>query len=226
MFSKTSLLAFTLAEVLITLGIIGVVAAITMPVLIENHKKKEVIVKLQKALSTLNQAYRLSYAENGDIDYEEIQQIGVKQYFDKYWVPYINISEICTSYEMCGYNSIQPFTFLKGTPGYLTLVVTNSRLTFYTGDGFLYIIMVASNNGDVTSADNRIFVDINGSKRPNQFGKDLFTFVKVPEKGIMPYGYDKTLTEINNDCSKGKDGNYCAAKIIRDSWQIKDDYPF
>ncbi|MFQ8625261.1 MAG: type II secretion system protein [Candidatus Gastranaerophilaceae bacterium] len=40
--------AFTLAEVLITLGIIGVVAAMTMPVLIQNHKEKETVAKLKK----------------------------------------------------------------------------------------------------------------------------------------------------------------------------------
>ena len=48
MFDKNRRAAFTLAEVLITLGIIGVVAALTIPTLIANYKKKQAISKLQK----------------------------------------------------------------------------------------------------------------------------------------------------------------------------------
>lgn len=47
---------FTLAEVLVTLGIIGVVAAMTMPTLIANHQKKQVGVKLSKFYSIMSQA--------------------------------------------------------------------------------------------------------------------------------------------------------------------------
>ena len=52
---------FTLAEILITLGIIGVVAAMTIPTLITNYQKKASVTKLQKAISILNQAYKLSF---------------------------------------------------------------------------------------------------------------------------------------------------------------------
>ena len=49
--------AFTLAEVLITLGIIGVVAALTLPTLIQNHQKQVYVTQLKKAYSTINNAY-------------------------------------------------------------------------------------------------------------------------------------------------------------------------
>ena len=58
--------AFTLAEVLITLGIIGIVAAMTLPTLIANYQKKVVETRLIAFYSKINQAYRMSYAENGD----------------------------------------------------------------------------------------------------------------------------------------------------------------
>lgn len=41
---------FTLAEVLITLGIIGVVASMTMPVLVGNYKKKSSCISTEKSL--------------------------------------------------------------------------------------------------------------------------------------------------------------------------------
>ena len=49
---------FTLAEVLITLGIIGVVAALTIPTLIQNYKKREVETSLEKIYTTVNQAIK------------------------------------------------------------------------------------------------------------------------------------------------------------------------
>ena len=58
--------AFTLAEVLITLGIIGVVAALTMPSLIAHHRKVATASKLKKFYSTMEQAIRFGEAEYGD----------------------------------------------------------------------------------------------------------------------------------------------------------------
>ena len=57
---------FTLAEVLITLGIIGIVATLTIPSLINNYQKKQTVTKLQKAISVLNQAYKLAYDDVGE----------------------------------------------------------------------------------------------------------------------------------------------------------------
>ena len=56
-------IGFTLAEVLITLGIIGIVAAMTIPTLIAEQQKKQTVAKLQRALGIMNQAYRLAYDE-------------------------------------------------------------------------------------------------------------------------------------------------------------------
>ena len=58
--------AFTLAEVLITLGIIGVVAAMTLPTLIQNYRKHEVETRLAKVYSVVNQAIKLSTVEYGE----------------------------------------------------------------------------------------------------------------------------------------------------------------
>lgn len=60
--------AFTLAEVLITLGIIGVVAALTIPSLIQKHREQVAVAKVKKAYSTISQAYLMAIAENGTVD--------------------------------------------------------------------------------------------------------------------------------------------------------------
>lgn len=100
--------AFTLAEVLITLGVIGVVAAITIPGLITSYNKKITETRLAKFYSVFNQAIRLSVAENGDVDtwddywsasgntYQDGQtqdnETGVEGAFELYLKPYIQIA--------------------------------------------------------------------------------------------------------------------------------------
>ena len=61
---------FTLAEVLITLGVIGVVAALTIPQLVGTYKRKVVEARLSKFYSVMNQAIARSIEEHGDIPFE------------------------------------------------------------------------------------------------------------------------------------------------------------
>ena len=93
--------AFTLAEVLITLGVIGVVASMTIPTLIQEHKKSTVATKLKKASSTLMQAYNMSIAEYGDSALESNREgfeannpDSALEMFNKYYVPYIKILKV------------------------------------------------------------------------------------------------------------------------------------
>ena len=64
---KVKYYAFTLAEVLITLGVIGVVAALTLPAVIANHKRLESVSRLKKAYTTISQALTRAQVDNGDI---------------------------------------------------------------------------------------------------------------------------------------------------------------
>ena len=61
--------AFTLAEVLITLGVIGVVAAVTLPVLVQKYNNHIVETRLKKVYTVMNQAILMSEAKNGSREY-------------------------------------------------------------------------------------------------------------------------------------------------------------
>ena len=83
--------AFTLAEVLITLGIIGIVAALTLPTVIQNYQKQATVTKLKKAYSMLGQVAQKSIADNGAIDFVEgdlLDEGAVKKFFNTYWLSY------------------------------------------------------------------------------------------------------------------------------------------
>lgn len=60
--------AFTLAEVLITLGIIGVVAAMTIPTLLAKYQEKQTVTKLKQTYSILSQAIRSVQEDVGTPD--------------------------------------------------------------------------------------------------------------------------------------------------------------
>lgn len=61
--------AFTLAEVLITLAIIGIVAAVTIPSLTQKYEEKQYLIKLKKTYTVLNQAFLFAKGEYGELDY-------------------------------------------------------------------------------------------------------------------------------------------------------------
>lgn len=66
--------AFTLAEVLITLGIIGVVAAMTIPVLMNYYQEQALLTQFNKAYSTISQAYVSAAQDNLTADHWTDQQ--------------------------------------------------------------------------------------------------------------------------------------------------------
>lgn len=221
---------FTLAEVLITLGIIGIVAAMTIPTLITNYQKHITVTKLQKAISVLNQAYKLSYDDVGEPSASEAFAMGAEDYFKKYWAPYIKSAIICTTPQMCGYKTNTPWKLANGNQGTTIAINPTFRTTFYTSDGFLYVIFTGGGSSESETGVERrwVYVDINGGEGPNIYGRDLFELTRIEKDGggINLYGYDKTDAQINAICSKNSSGEYCAEKIRRAGWKIEKDYPW
>ncbi len=217
--------AFTLAEVLVTLGIIGVVAALTMPALIGNYKKQQSIEQVKKVYSVLSQAFNHAVAEYGDSsEWDTVTPANAYSYFDTYWKPYIQAPDRCYSYKECGYEVLNPFFKTnKGKDGYVVNIEGGSRVMFHMNDGTFVMIITSSGYG---ADDRRILVDLNGPKLPNRFGNDVFFFLRVNGKGIVPYGYNQTEAAVNSDCSSRGNGYMCAAKLMQAGWKMENDYPF
>lgn len=223
--------AFTLAEVLITLGIIGVVAAITLPTLISKADRDAKIANVKKAHSVLNQAIKLSTIDNEDYETWD-SSLSIKDYVKLYFAPYMNIAVFCETYSTCNYKSFDPWKKNDGTVGY-TWITFNGRYPFITNDGILYSII---NNGESDGSDgaydtsyfgkNGIIVDVNASSPPNRFGNDVFMFIRLQSGAVVPFGYGLSDEEINADCkTKGK-GLYCAEKLRCNGWRYSSDYPW
>lgn len=234
---------FTLAEVLITLGIIGVVAAMTMPTLIANYQKKQTIVQLKKAYSVLNQAYQNSILDNGDVETWDWENISNADNFgQRYILPYLKGAT------KIKYSKIQ-WKSLDGTYDY-SGSGENKSPSYVLPDGMSFrFVGLNFVNNPVNRAKThlKINIDINGNKLPNQYGRDVFVFSIFPfasqSKGKVVPGTndqcgggnihnqssrDKLLTSGCATCKKDHTGyGYgCAAVIIKDGWEIKDDYPW
>ena len=229
--STPSKAAFTLAEVLITLGIIGVVAAMTLPVIVGEYQKQVTVVHLKKFYTTINQALRRSEVDNGEYKYWQIgYDIGASAYFDKYWKPYLRGVTICKTYLECNYTSNQPFSDINGTKAGAVLISETSRTTIKLPDGTV-VINFTSMGGTADEEGNLVddhisgalYVDINGGKGPNRYGKDVFVYIRNESGIINPYLIN--LKDISTRCNR-QTGDGCAAKIMKDGWRIADDYPW
>ncbi len=195
----------------------------TIPNLITTHQKKVTVTKLQKAISVLNQAYKLSYEEVGEP--VDAFNLGSEAYFNTYWAPFIKTAVLCDTNKKCEFpgNVKHP----KGTSQGFNFG-SDIMVAFVTQDGLMYAILTGSTSAEgEKSASSIIAVDVNGGKGPNQFGKDFFYLTRTEDgKGVQPLGFNKVYTTVADSCSYNGNGWYCADYIRRSGWQIDDKYPW
>ena len=218
--------AFTLAEVLITLGIIGVVAAMTMPTLITKYKEKTTVAKLKETYSMLNQAFKMAQVKNGDPQYwygggNDMGSAEQHAAFAENLAPYLKTTEKCinTSYE---YNKEHCTTFGKtpSTASYIRLV-----------NGVTILIRVWNANCSLSYADlsrNDTCGELHVFLRPFatsfKSGIDEFAFY-ITRRGIYPYGTPNSPIKFERACNKSITAPYpdfsgssnmyaCAAWVI------------
>ena len=141
-----------MAETLITLTIIGVIAAMTIPTLVSKYQKHSYVTGLKKAYSTLSNAMALAMHDDEMLDTSG-------GYIDWYQgIPKI-IKKYMKVVKTCGHsNYLECVEVYEPIPSYLTSDI------FVTADG-----MTWSSVGHLT-------VDVNGKKGPNQWGRDKFEF--------------------------------------------------
>lgn len=215
---------FTLVEVLITLGIIGVVAAMTIPGLMTAYKKHVIASSLKKGISAINQAIKQSEAENGEMETWD-KSTTHDIFIDKYIRPYMKISMTCPNITDCYYKEQIAWRHLNNTIGSYCNPNINNRIPFITSDGILYTFAFDRDDNDRPN-ENLIIMDINNSKGPNQFGQDVFFLLrKEEEDSIIPYGANKTKEEIQQNCSTEGSGMYCGAWIYQNGWNLPTGYP-
>lgn len=189
---------FTLAEVLITLGIIGIVAAMTLPTLVNNYKKKTLHTQFLKAYSDMNNAAKLFEVHEG----QTVQE------FSK------NNTDRNSQYDST--STLKRYLqYFKGTRNISTVRISGTNYSRYLGytpkalSGWYDAsghqpcdesIATEEISGRIYTMDNdltgslssvkigpKICVDINGRKGPNIYGYDWFVFAFTENNLVTPY---------------------------------------
>ena len=205
--------AFTLAEVLITLGIIGVVAAMTLPSLIANHRKLVLKTQLKKTYSEIQQINTYFIKDEGMSMYEYYDMLKSSitttypspiQYFSMKVGNYFTVNEGYAPYD---YNDVRGSVLnLNGSKNYgqLQWALQNSFNRDSIGRTYYFS----------TLGTGLISIDVNGDKnKPNKLGFDIFTFILTPDGKVKPLGDIKDASVINLDtkyfeCSYKTSGVY------------------
>lgn len=215
---------FTLAEVLITIGIIGVVAALTMGVIIPFVQKESAGTKLKKFFSSINQAMIMATNENGakpDLprsDYTYKQNV---QWLEMNILPYIKYFSVKNCNDPNQYR--RNAACVKLTSGDMFEFVVD-----YNGADFLYFP-----NGEWASIENnklaqRQVFAFQFSKRAKAMDDTLIRSEDFIEAYI--YKWNGTDNALFNDteygCKKGKKKFYCAKIIQLNGWDVPLSYPW
>ena len=215
---KGKKVGFTLSEVLITIGIIGVVAAMTLPSLINNSKNRELQTQLKKTYSELNQMSQLFYNDYGMSvpEYTSQSNNAFNDFINNKFPKYFKLTNKIDDWrhddvdEDTG-SAIDTMPYKLHALGSSDNVGAMCDVSGYYADviGRYYLFNdrpgAANENGPV------ICVDINGPKRPNMYGKDYFLFVFTTDGYVIPMGqthrHNKILYQalIYNGVNVGED---------------------
>lgn len=197
--------SFTLAEVLITLGIIGVVAVMTLPALISKYNEFVTINQLKQVYSQLSNAIRMSEAVNGslkDWDWGNGEQTYAvsSKFAETYILPYLSKNAVqCKSKNLC----FGKYKYFKALNGSNILGIYTTSPVYKYNDKTLLITVTNIPSKNCPTCSQRIkyaeiFVDVNGNKGDAILGKDVFQFT------LFNYTYLTGMWVLTDLCPKGE----------------------
>lgn len=209
---------FTLAETLITLGIIGIVAAMTLPTVINNYKKQVAVNKLKKFYSVMTQAIQTEEARNDSLEYWMPDCEGQSDCFEKWYNEHLD-KHIKSALKRAKSTPRGDYEveFADGS-GFNAYVSNNSTIYFFYCTEFSYC----------------------GPEKFDGTKTFLFSICKVNDKFkfvTSTCGFQScTRDQLMNSCLKGNSDNAdiysqgrrhaCTRLIEYDGWEMKDDYPW
>ena len=201
---------FTLAEVLITLAIIGIVAALTIPSVISNYQQQEFKTGLKKAVSVLNEAIQTNIAQDGETPYENADLFNYLQR---------HMSVLKSQFSTREYNWNSVFYTTDGmrfetTPNYFSRGPETSFKLYESGIDIYKWNEDGSRRGfggncgsyglsvNLYNTKNTpciVLVDVNGNRKPNPYATEYYSNGDVVSYNyVYPSPSDKKITDVFN----------------------------
>lgn len=218
---------FTLAEVLITLGIIGVVASMTIPTLMQNIQDNEFKNKLKKEYSVISEAYQLLKTDSGGTFEDALAAQGCSGggtwdahlCFKNVFKQRLSFIKECTSngnpfatdLNVC-FPAQANVKFINGNPASSSYLNANISSGLVLKDGASFALVLTSATCQGTSDDGYpqscgyLLIDVNGVKPPNVWGRDVYLFT-VNSNALRPF-------KSTGNCASDGYGFGCASQYL------------
>lgn len=231
--------AFTLAEVLITLSIIGLISVLTIPSLVKNYKNKLYAASIEKIYSQITDAvqavmndehssefYKTTAGVLPDDNEDGSKKDCASTTMGSCWFMrnYLSVAKgmvDCTSKKINGDKGTRPVCVADE---YTTPSAEGSMIHFgncvQTVSGAAVCMTLNPTNG-VTS----VFVDTNGPAQPNFTGVDVFVMNISPSGVVTDWSTDPAKCNTNSGTNYGHAADYgtgCLTKVMNAGWKIED----
>ena len=220
---------FTLAEVLVTLGIIGVISAMTLPTLVKNHQRQVYVTQLQKVVTELSQAAEKAIQENNAISLDETKYQtanGARSFFNDNFKVVNNCGTDLTPCFASSYKTLQGANFTLESPIAVVSLASGASVSVYQNhleyQGSPYW---TDKNGvkhyEPYHGYFELQVDVNGAQGPNIVGRDLF-YMGLYSDGKVAESYTGRNTDsAMKSCQENTTyGVGCLSKIMNDGWKM------
>ena len=217
--------AFTLAEVLIALVVIGIIVAITVPNIVQSTQKKELETGFKKQYSALKQAIvKIKQEDYKDFIYDEYGN-KFKTRLASQYIELKDCGSISSNTGCVLRNNDNTFSYYKTLNGNTLNRGLFDDGSFISNDGAIFFIEQGTQS---EYAGYIVSIDVNGyQKKPNRMGKDLFMFQITSNGNVLPMGAKNTFfyNQRNNYCSKTStnewNGHTCAYFAVTDKDYFK-----
>lgn len=216
--------AFTLTELLVALGIIGAIAAISIPSLVTKIQNRMLVTKLKSTNQAIKQLVdkTLITSPTRDLsgtDFDDPDKLLTSSNFDivttcsdaaKDCWRTTATTGVKVQYRLLSGNN----TSIAG-PTYKSIILKNGAVIGYKKSAHDH------ENGDATIGE--FCYDVNGTDKPNMSGRDYFcTFVTKKGKLVDMYYPENRLTiqQKTTKCTNGSGSNYCYGAIVNSGWKM------
>ncbi len=210
---------FTLAEMFITIAIVGVVSALTIPVLVTNYQANVRIAQLQKVYNEISGAIVAAIADERTdaLDYTYVYEDvdGAVDFLSKY----LKVSSRCNSSECMA----PTYRSLDGTASGSIFQNSVPCVTLNMG-AVVCVPSIQHDDGYNGHSGMSVVIDVNGQNAPNTNGRDLFQFVVYSDGSIgnsyQPQSNGASAGRCEQFADKASYAGSCFSKIVADGWKM------
>lgn len=242
---------FTLAEVLVAIGVAGVISAIMIPSLVSNTQNKKLAASLGRSVEAIESGCQSLIQEaseksttgmftghnfihkdvNGnDYGTNTNNSVGGTNLFAGNAAKFFSTRELSASERTQYHNKVKAYSGAAATPGPNSIeskVFVNSKLGSYWG--LMKNSNVTSDIDQIDPIEEYVYVDVNGESSPNRYGLDIYLFGLTDRCHMIPAGSSRfnsvlsSVPEESTGCSGTNvtNGLSCTQRVVREGYNIE-----